>query len=132
MFMGLLRSVAVLLALATAARLVQLGSDDPRPMSLLFFARALVIGALLHVGLFVAPDAQRVWPRIVVALTMLPSVVVMLSVAGDAGTRATRGSPVELLGTATALLGLIAYAVAFWSLARRPLPMPNAPNDRKG
>jgi hypothetical protein len=101
-------------------------------MSALFFARALVIGALLHVGLFIAPDARRLWPRIAVALTMLPSVVVMLSVAGDAVTRTTRGLPLEPLGTVTASIGLIAYAAALWSLARRPFPIPNAPNDRTG
>lgn len=126
----LLRTVAVLLALATSARLVQLGSDDPRPMSVLFYARALVIGALLHVGLFCAPDAQRVWPRTAIALLMLPSVVVMLSVLGDAVSRATRGLPLELFATATSIIGLITYSVALWSLARRPLPLPNAPFDR--
>jgi len=117
----LLRSAAILLALATAARLIQMGSDDPRPMSVLFFARAFVIGALLHAGLFFAPEARRVWQLVAVGLSMLPSVLVLLSIAGDSLTRLTRGSPLEPFTTAATVFGLLAYGLALWWLARRPV-----------
>ena len=117
----LLRSAAILLALATAARLIQMGSDDPRPMSVLFFARAFVIGALLHAGLFLVPEARRVWQQIAVGLSMLPSVLLLLSIAGDSLTRLTRRSPIEPFTTAATVFGLLAYGLAVWWLVRRPV-----------
>ena len=117
----LLRSAAILLALATAARLIQMGRDDPRPMSALFFARACVIGALLHAGLFFAPEARRVWQQVAVGLSMLPSVLLLLSIAGDTIARLKGGAPLDVLTTAAMALGLIAYALAVWWLARRPV-----------
>lgn len=117
----LLRSAAVLLALLTAARLIQMGSEDPRPMSVLFFARAFAIGALLHAGLFFAPEARRVWHQLALGLSMLPSVLVLLRIAADSLIRRARGSPLEPFTTIATVLGLIAYAMAVWWLARRPI-----------
>ena len=117
----LLRSAAVVLALVTAARLIQMGSEDPRPMSVLVFARALVIGALLHAGLFFASEARRLWHQVAVGLSMLPSVLVLLSITGDSLTRLARGSPIEPFTIVATVLGLIAYAMAVWWLARRPV-----------
>jgi hypothetical protein len=50
---------------------------------------------------------------------MLPSVLILAGMAGEAVTRVTRGYPPNYLTTISAGFGLIAYAAAFWFLARR-------------
>ncbi|MGH7714256.1 MAG: hypothetical protein ACREOG_23465 [Gemmatimonadaceae bacterium] len=116
---ALLRTSAVLLALATAAFLVQLGRGSPRPPSLLLVARALTLGALLHAGLFWSTEARRGWQRLVAAGAMLPSVLILAGMAGEAVTHVVRGYPLDYLTTVPAVVGLLAYAAAFWFLAGR-------------
>ncbi|MGQ0642676.1 MAG: hypothetical protein ACT4P6_18185 [Gemmatimonadaceae bacterium] len=117
MYRALLRSAAVVLAVATAALLIHVGREDPRPLTPLLFARALVIGALVHAGLFWAPDARRGWQQVAVAIAMLPSLLILGALVGEGATRVVRGYPIRFLPTVNAL-GLVAYAAAYVSLAR--------------
>jgi hypothetical protein len=112
------RSAAVVLAVATAAILLQLSRADPRPISVLVVARAVTLAGLLHTGLFWAPDAVRNWQRVAAAAAMLPSAWIMTNMLGEAATRMARGHPVELLSATVAAAGVIVYSVAYVALAR--------------
>jgi Co/Zn/Cd efflux system component len=85
----------------------------------LLVARALTLGALFHAGLFWSTEAHRGWQRLVAAGAMLPSVLILAGMAGEAVTRVVRGYPLNYLTTVTAACGLIVYAAALWFLARR-------------
>ncbi|MEW5918040.1 MAG: hypothetical protein AB1762_16675 [Gemmatimonadota bacterium] len=117
----LLRAAAIVLALATAITLVQIGrAAEPQPAAILLAARALTLGALLHLGLFLAPGAKRPWHRLAVAALMLPSALIVVGFTGEAISRALRGAPALLLSTAIGVLGVAAYAAAYWVVAQRP------------
>jgi len=113
------RSLAVMLAVATAVLLIQLGRQDPRPLSPLLYVRALIIGALFHAGLFWSSEARRGWQRVIVAAAMLPSVLILGGILGEAVTRVSRGVAPRVLPLATAVVGLAAYALAIAALVRR-------------
>ena len=114
----LLRVAAVLLALATAALLLQLGlQGTPRFSLVMLLARALTIGALFQLGLFWAADA-RGWQLLVAVAAMLPSAFVFVALAGEAVSRVARGYELNSLVAATAVCGVFVYAFAFYELAR--------------
>jgi hypothetical protein len=117
----LLRAAAILLALATAVLLVQLGrAADPQPSAVLLTARALTIGALFHAGLFMVPRARTPWQRLSIAASMLPSAAIVVGLAGQTIARLARGAPAAGLATAIGVVGVLAYATAYWVIARRP------------
>ena len=117
----LFRSAAVVLALATAMLLVQLGlQGSPQLPLLVLIARALTIGALFQVGLFCAAHV-RGWPLLVAVGAMLPSALIFIGLAGEAVVRLTRGYATNYLVAFTAVCGVIVYAVAFWCIAREQL-----------
>ncbi len=119
-----LRTAAVLLALATAALLVQLGlNGSPRLTLVVLLARALTIGALFQVGLFWATSA-RGWQLLVALAAMLPSALIFVGLAGEAVVRLTRGYAPNYLVAFTATCGVIVYAAAFWWMAREQLARP--------
>jgi hypothetical protein len=130
-YRALLRTAAILLGVATAVLLIQLGREDPRPLSPLLFARALVIGAIFHAGLFFSPDARRASQRILAAATMLPSVLVLGGIAGEAVTRLSRGMPLKVLPVITAVLGLISYVFAYYALTRRSQSLGRFANEQR-
>ena len=114
----LLRVAAVLLALATAALLVQLGlQGTPRLTLVVLLARALTIGVLFQLGLFWAADA-RGWPLLLALAAMLPSAFIFIGLAGEALVRLTRGYAPNYLVAFTAVCGVLVYAFAFFELAR--------------
>jgi hypothetical protein len=114
----LLRVAAVLLALATAALLVQLGlQGTPRLTFVVLLARALTIGALFQLGLFWAAHA-RGWQLLVALAAMLPSALIFIGLAGEALVRLTRGYTPNTLVAFTAVCGVLVYAAAFWCIGR--------------
>lgn len=116
-----LRITAIGLALATAALLVQLGrAAEPHPSALLLVARAITIGALFHVGLFLVPLAKRLRHRVAIAALMLPSVLIVVGLLGQTVGRLARGAPIVSLSTAIGIVGTLAYALAVRELARPP------------
>lgn len=120
----LLRVAAVLLALATAALLVQLGlQGTPRLTLVVLLARALTIGALFQLGLFWAAHA-RGWQLLVALAAMLPSAFVFIALAGEAVSRVARGYELNYLVAATAVCGVIVYAVAFCWIVREQFVRP--------
>ena len=120
----LFRSAAVLLALATAALLVQLGlQGTPRLSLVVLFARALTIGAIFQAGLFWAANA-RGWQLLVAVAAMLPSAFIFVALTGEAFARVARGYELNYLVAGTAVCGVIVYALAFWWLAREQLARP--------
>jgi hypothetical protein len=120
----LLRLAAVLLALATAALLVQLGlQGTPRLTMVLLLARALTIGALFQLGLFWAADA-RGWQLLAALAAMLPSALIFIGLAGEALVRLTRGYAPNYLVAFTAVCGVLVYAIAFWWIVREQLIRP--------
>ncbi len=119
----LFRSAAVLLALATAALLVQLGlQGTPRLSLVVLLARALTIGAIFQAGLFWAANA-RGWQRLVALAAMLPSAFIFVALTGEALARVARGYELNYLVAGTAVCGVIVYALAFWWLAREHLTL---------
>jgi len=120
----LFRSAAVLLALATAALLVQLGlQGTPRLSLVVLFARALTIGAIFQAGLLWAANA-RGWQLLVALAAMLPSAFIFVALTGEAFARVARGYELNYLVAGTAVCGVIVYALAFWWLARQQLARP--------
>jgi len=119
----LFRSAAVLLALATAALLVQLGlQGTPRLSLVVLFARALTIGAIFQAGFFWAANA-RGWQLLVAFAAMLPSAFIFVALTGEALTRVARGYELNYLVAGTAVCGVIVYALAFWWLAHEHLTL---------
>jgi hypothetical protein len=119
-----LRVAAVLLALATAVLLVQLGlQGTPRLTLVVLLARALTIGALFQLGLFWAADA-RGWQLLVALAAMLPSAFIFTGLAGEALVRLTRGYATHYLVAFTAVCGVLVYAAAFWWIGREQLARP--------
>jgi hypothetical protein len=113
MLRSMLRAAALVLALATAIMLVQVGrAADPQPAAVLLVARALTIGALLHAGLFLASEAKRPWYRLAVAAVMLPSALTVVALVGQAISRAVSGTTPLFLSTAIGVFGVVAYAAA--------------------
>ena len=120
----LFRVAAVLLALATAALLVQLGlHGTPRLTIVMLLARALTIGALFQLGLFWAADA-RGWQLLVALAAMLPSAFIFIGLAGEALVRVTRGYAPNYFVAFTAVCGALVYAAAFWWIGREHLARP--------
>jgi len=120
----LFRSAAVLLALATAALLVELGlQGTPRLSLIVLLARALTIGAIFQAGLFWAANA-RGWQRLVALAAMLPSAFIFVALAGEALARVARGYELNYLVAGTAVCGVIVYALAFWLIGREQLARP--------
>jgi len=120
----LFRSAAVLLALATAALLVQLGlQGTPRLSFVVLFARALTIGAIFQAGLFWAAKA-RGWQLLVALAAMLPSAFIFVALTGEALARVARGYELNYLVAGTAVCGVIVYALALWWIARKQLVRP--------
>ena len=120
----LFRSAAVLLALATAALLVQLGLQGrPRLALVVLLARALTIGAIFQAGLFWAANA-RGWQLLVALAAMLPSAFIFVGLAGEAVVRLTRGYAPNYLVAFTAVCGVLVYAAAFWWIGREQLARP--------
>jgi hypothetical protein len=116
-----LRVAAILLALLTGAQLVQLGrAAEPHPPALLLVARALTIGVVFHAGLFLVPRAVRPWHRLTIATLMLPSALIVVGLLGQIVARFARGAPLFNLSSAIGVLGVAAYALGYWKLARRP------------
>jgi hypothetical protein len=120
----LFRSAAVLLALATAALLVELGlQGTPRLSFIVLLARALTIGAIFQAGLFWAANA-RGWQRLVALAAMLPSAFIFVALTGEALARVARGYELNYLVAGTAVCGVIVYALAFWLIGREQLARP--------
>jgi len=113
-----LRTAAVLLALATALLLVQLGlQGTPRLTLVVLLVRALTIGALFQAGLFWAASA-RGWQLLAALAAMLPSALIFVGLAGEALVRLTRGYAPNYLVAFTATCGVIVYVIAFWQVGR--------------
>lgn len=83
-------------------------------------ARALTIGALFQIGLFWAASA-RDWQLLAAGAAMVPSALIFASLTGEAFMRVARGVPPNYVVAATAVCGVIVYAVAFWHVVRTSL-----------